>query len=370
MEVRSLFETLLRKWWLLVPIVVLGFGAALVVTVSQPRVYESATTLVLTPSGSVPKDFLSAVSTLTRQPEIAETYAQIANSQTIRQQAVTKLGLNVSQREDVELTSRLIPGTTVLQLSVRSTDPNLAQRYADVVRELLITYTQQLGVAFELRMLDPANSTDTPVAPNVPLNLGIGLIASLTLAVGAALATEILAPSARTAANVQMLDQESLAYSQPFYMLRLTQEMSRARRSHTPLVVALMNVAHGSVFDPITPRQRRQALRNIARLLEAHLRPEDSISRLDDGLFAVLLPDTSESDAVSMIDSIRRRIGEPAFGQVAGEAIHAQPAAGVASYAAESINAEELIERARSALKDAETVPIGKTQAFSTLRPA
>jgi diguanylate cyclase (GGDEF)-like protein len=348
----------------------LGFGASLVFTVSQPKVYESSTTLVLTPSGNLPDEFLNAVSALARQPEIAETYAQIANSQTMRSQAVDRLNLNAVQRGDVTLTSRLIPGTTVLQLTARSTDPELARHYADAIRELLIDFSPQLGEAFELRTLDAANVTNTPVAPNVPLNVGVGFLASLMLGIGAALASEILAPSARGAANIQMLDHESLAYSQPFYMLRLTQEMSRARRSRSALVVALVNVAHGSVFESITPRQRRQALRNMARLLESHLRPEDTIARLDDGLFAVLLPDTGEGDAISMIDSIRRRVAEPAFGQVGGEAIHAQPAAGVASYAGESINAEELLERARSALKDAETVPVGKTQAFSTLRPA
>jgi len=263
MEVRSLFETLLRKWWLVIPIVVLGFGASLVFTVSQPKVYESATTLVLAPSDEVPEDSLNTITTLARQPEIAETYAQIANSATIRSQAVEQLGLNAGQRTDVDLASRLIPGTTVLQLSVRSTDPELARRYADAVRELLIDYTSQLTIAFELRTLDPANATQTPVEPNVPLNVGIGFVASLVLAIGAALASEILAPSARATANVQMLDHESLAYSQPFYMLRVTQEMSRARRARTPLVVALVNVAHGSVFDSITPRSAWRRWRGV-----------------------------------------------------------------------------------------------------------
>ncbi|HEX6656335.1 MAG TPA: Wzz/FepE/Etk N-terminal domain-containing protein, partial [Candidatus Limnocylindria bacterium] len=68
MEVRSLFETLLRKWWLVIPIVVLGFGASLVFTVSQPKIYESSTTLVLTPSDQVPDDALNTITTLARQP--------------------------------------------------------------------------------------------------------------------------------------------------------------------------------------------------------------------------------------------------------------------------------------------------------------
>jgi diguanylate cyclase (GGDEF)-like protein len=369
MEVRSLLDILLRKWWLAVPIVLIGFGAAMVITLSQPRVYESSTSVIVTPSGTFADDLLSAITTVSRQPEIAETYAQIANSNTIRVRAVEQLGLDARQREDVKLDSHLVPGTTILELSVRSTNPQLAQTYADTVRELLTEYTASLGGIFELKTLDVANATQNPVAPNVPLNAAVGLFASLVLGIGAAFASELLAPAPRVPAGEEMLDRESLAYSSAFFMLRMRQEMSRSRRSKTPLVVGLINVAHGSVFDSATARQRGQALRSLRGLLEIHLRPEDILARLDSNVFALLLPDTKEDEAVPMVEAIRRRVALPALGQLGGQAIHAQPAAGLASYVDESITPEELVERARSALRDAESIPVGKTQAFSTLQP-
>lgn len=369
MEVRSLLGILLRKWWLIVPIFLIGFGSTLVFTFSQPRVYESTTTMIVTPSGAFADDVLSAVATLSRQPEIAETYAQIANSQTIRRDAIEALELNVQQRADVRLASRLVPGTNILEVSVRSTDPELAQGYADAIRDALVEYTGGLNNIFELQVLDVANIAQIPVEPNIPLNAAAGAIASLALAVGAGLASELLAPPARRRPEFEMLDQDSLAYSEPFFMLRLRQEMSRARRSGTTIVAALINVGRGSVFESATPRSRRDALRRLGGLLDSHLRTEDIVARVDNHVFAVLLPDTAETEAVPMIEALRHRVALPVVGEHAGEAIHAQPAAGLVQYAGESITAEELLDRARHALRDAEAIPVGATQTFSTLRP-
>jgi diguanylate cyclase (GGDEF)-like protein len=371
MELRSLLRILLRRWWLALPVAAIVFGSSLVFTFAQRPVYESTSTLLVTPSGSLGDDVLSALATISRQPEIAETYAQIATSRTIRVSAQTALDLTERQAGDVRLQTRLIPGTNVLELAVRSTDATLAQAYCDAVRQALVDYTGQLEGTFDLETLDEASSTQTPVEPNVPVNAALGAAVAVLLGLGLAFTAELLAPGPRSRPSVAMVDADSQAYSRPFFLLRLQQEMSRTRRSGAALSVALVNVNHGGVLSDTSPRAQRNVLRQLAGLLTAHVRAEDIVARIDTHVFGILLPDTSEAEAVTMIEAIRRRIAVPAVGlESGGDAIHVQPAAGIVEFSREGFSAEELLERARRALRDAETIPVGKTQSFSALRPA
>jgi diguanylate cyclase (GGDEF)-like protein len=368
LEVRSLLRILLRRWWIVLPVAGIVFGSALVYTFAQRPVYASSSTLLLTPSGAIEDDVLSALATISRQPEIAETYAQIANSRTIRVTAQEALNLNLQQANDVRLESRLIPGTIVLELSVRSTDPALAQAYCDAVRVALVDYAGQLQGTFDLETLDEASSTQNPVAPNVPINAAVGAGIAIILAVGLALTAELLTPTQRVRPSVEMVDAESQAYSRPFFLLRLQQEMSRTRRSGATLAVALINVNHGGVLFETSPRSQRDALRRLAGLLTGHVRTEDVVARVEAHTFAILLPDSTESEAVTMIEAVRRRIAVPAVGvESGGDVIHVQPAAGIVEYSKETVSAEDLLDRARRALADAESVPVGSTQAFSAL---
>jgi diguanylate cyclase (GGDEF)-like protein len=368
LEVRSLLRILLRRWWIVLPVAAITFGSVLVYTFAQRPVYASSSTLLLTPSGAIEDDVLSALATISRQPEIAETYAQIANSRTIRVTAQDALNLNEQQASDVRLESRLVPGTIVLELSVRSTDPALAQAYCDAVRVALIDYAGQLQGTFDLETLDEASATQNPVSPNVPINAAVGAGLAVLLALGLALTAELLTPRGRVAPSVEMVDGESQAYSRPFFLLRLQQEMSRTRRSGATLSVALMNVNHGGVLFETSPRSQRDALRRLAGLLTGHVRAEDVVARVDPHIFAILLPDTTEGEAVTMIEATRRRIAVPAVGvESGGEVIHVQPAAGIVQFSRETLSADELLDRARRALSDAESVPIGATQGFSTL---
>ena len=368
MEVRSLIRILLRRWWIVVPVAAITFGSVLVYTFAQRPVYESSSTLLVTPSGALEDDVLSALATISRQPEIAETYAQIANSRTIRVTAQESLDLNTQQSNDVRLESRLIPGTNVLELAVRSTDAALAQAYCDAVRVALVDYAGQLQGTFDLETLDEASATQNPVSPNIPINAAIGAAIAAILGLGLALTAELLTPGRQVAPSVEMVDPESQAYSRPFFLLRMQQEMSRTRRSGATLSIALMNVNHGGVLVETSPRSQRDALRRLAGLLTGHVRAEHVVARVEPHVFGILLPDTTEEEAVTMIEATRRRIAVPAVGvESGGDVIHVQPAAGIVQFNRETLSADDLLDRARRALSDAESVPVGATQGFSTL---
>ena len=368
MELRSLIRVLAEKWWLVVPAFVMTFGAAAVFTLSQRPVYQSNATFVVKVTSTTGQDVLSALGLLSRQTEIAETYAQAAESRAIRQTAIRELGLTAAQQNDVRLQSTLVAGSNLLQLSATSTDPKLAQAYTTAVGAALKVFADGLYPSFRLVALDTAGAPDRPVSPNVPLYLGLGLLVALLLAGGVGYVAAVVNPLPRPKTQIEMLDRESSAYSSAFFTLRLRQEMSRVRRTNSPSCIALINFNHSGVLDRADLRVRREALARLAGMLDAHLRIEDLSARLEDDTFALMLPDTNEADAMEMVEGLRGRLALPAIGSdPSGEALRATPAASVIEYHGEPMTVAELIDLARQTLRDAEAVPAGKTQSFSGL---
>lgn len=367
MEIRSLLRTMAEKWWLIVPTFLMVVGSASVWTVSQPKLYEADSRLFVEPSG-VGENILDQYTLLSRQSELSETYAQIATSPPIRRGAIEALDLNAQQQNDVRLESRLIPGTTLLSLSTRSTDPDLARDYTNAVALQLVDFVDGLDTPFTLEPLYEAGTPGSPVSPNIPLNLGLAIALGLGLSIGIGLIAELLSTRRPSVARLELLDEETSAYSAPYFRVRLRQEVSRAKRTGGSVAIALVNANHRGALDGHTPRTRVDALRQLAGLIDVHLRPEDLSARIDEDVFALLLPDTTEADAIGMVDGLRARMAMPALGiGEDGGPIRVQPAAGVVAYHGESVTDDDLVDHARRALQDAERVPIGKTQSFSAL---
>ena len=137
MEFRYFVKLLLSKWWLVIPTFVVVVAAAAIFTFIQAPVYQSSSTYVVKVEDEAASDVLSALALLSRQTEIAETYAQAGLSRTLRQQASDRLNLTDEQQHDIEVDSRLVPGTNLLSLSVRSTNPELAYAFNTALGEEL-----------------------------------------------------------------------------------------------------------------------------------------------------------------------------------------------------------------------------------------
>jgi len=365
-EFRSLLRMVLVRWWLVVPTFLITFGSVVVFTLGQTPIYQATATYIVTPATAFNNDVLTALGLLSRQSEISSTYAEVARSKTIKTQVDTALGLNGDQKRGIDLESRLIPGTNTLEITVRSPDPNLARDYTNGAGAALVTFTGDLYDAYELRPLDPAGTPDKPVLPNIPLNLGLGVGAGLALAISLAFGAQLLSAPPKLAAQVNIIDRQSGAYNETYFLLRLRQEMSRSRRSAAPVTIALVNANHHGALSSLSPDVQTEAHRRLTALLEGHLRTEDLVAHLGDGVFSFLLPDVPAAEAVEVVEGLRVRMAAPALDvDEAGQPVHANGAAGVVTYAGEELGYEEVLAHARMALNDAETSPSGKVVAVA-----
>jgi diguanylate cyclase (GGDEF)-like protein len=367
MELRSLLHILAARWWIVLPTLIITVGSAAVLALSQRPAYEAGTTLIVTPAAGVPDESLSALAVISRQTEITDTYAQIANSRLIARNAADQLGLTGDERRDVRVTSRLVPGTTLVAITGRASEPQLAADYANAISEALVAFVQERYDVFDLSLVDVASVPDDPVAPNVPLTLAIGVVAGIVLGVGLAIASAVVFRPLGSERLREIVDSETSSLNENFLVYRLRQEMSRTRRGSSPLALAVLNINHRGAMDDLPPRTRVEVLRRIATLIDGHVRPEDVVCRLDGFRFAILMPDTSDEQAVAMLQAMRARLAAPALATSNGAPVHANPAAGIVEYREGTMTDAQLMQQAMVALNAAEAGPIGRTESFSSV---
>ncbi len=124
----------------------------------------------------------------------------------------------------------------------------------------------------------------------------------------------------------------------------LPRELARARRSESPLAVAVVDLDHMSAFNMLRgEREGDRLVKETAARWRGELREVDSLARLEGVEFALILPSCGLGEAVDVVDRVRAATPR---GQTAS--------AGVARWDGEE-PAELLLARAQDALAAAKS---------------
>lgn len=138
-----------------------------------------------------------------------------------------------------------------------------------------------------------------------------------------------------------VIDAATGLFNERFFGATLEKRVSAARRGLRPLGLTLVEVVidlssgHPMPGDPAI----------VTEALVATLREADTLARLDDGRFAILLEDTPETGAIWTIERFRQRLGQSHPGHTVW--------AGLSCYPAHGFEQDELMSQARSALSAA-----------------
>lgn len=89
---------------------------------------------------------------------------------------------------------------------------------------------------------------------------------------------------------------------------QLPQAMARARRAHSPLSVAILDIDHFKAYnDTHGHLAGDEVLRACAKAWDSALRAEDTIARFGGEEFLVFLPDTAPEEAAEIVERLRER---------------------------------------------------------------
>jgi diguanylate cyclase (GGDEF)-like protein len=373
MELKTFFRTLIRKWWVILPAFLVAFTATIVFTFAQRPVYEATATFLVTPNASFESvnSFVTGLDVLSRRPEIATTYAEVAESRFIKDAAAQELGLSEAQVADLSVDSELRAGTNILKITVAGNAPAQVRDFTNVVGAHTVAYVRELIEVYELQPLDPATLPAAPIRPNRALNIALGGILGLALGAGLAFLADYLQAPLQEVASLSILDGETGAYTRRYLLQRLREEMSRAKRNSYPLSLALMNVDQLGTMGPSNAQVRSKALRGVALLLKQHLREEDILARYGDTVFAVLLPDMSAERAKEILERLQTRVAwTPLELHDSGVKLNLSGTVGIATYQLNGSGQDELLSRAARALQEAETAGYGQIHLVSEDEPS
>lgn len=362
MELRVYLQVLLKKWWIVIPVFLITFTSGVVFTYMKTPVYSATMTYVVVPSSSFGDvvSFASRLDMLGRREEIATTFAEIASSRSIKKVAVSSLSLESGRTYSVS--SRLLVGTNIVEITVQGPDPVIVRDMANAIGAAVEEYVQGLYEIFILLPLDEATTPPKPISPNKSLNISLAIVFGLVLGGGLAFLSEYLETPLSSVVEVNIIDDETGVYNKDYFLQRLGEEIVRARRNRYPLSVALMRVDNLRLLKGAnSAKVRTDILRQVAMLTNQYLREEDVVARLEDDTFALLLPDMTGENAKVLMEYLQTRIAWTPFqSSVDSAKLVLKSVIGITAYHHNGASRDELVARANRALQLAEVEEDGK----------
>lgn len=182
---REIFAILLDK--LAVIILVAVLGAAVAFTYTKFMVvptYKSSTQVYV--SNTTPTSDKINVGDLQSGTLMTKDYRVVVKSTPVLEQVKSNLKLNISTEELAAKISVEIPADTrILKISVVDTDPFTAKNIADSVREASKTQIMNVMGIEMVNTIEEGNLPENPIGPNMKLNVLIGFMLGLIIAVAA-----------------------------------------------------------------------------------------------------------------------------------------------------------------------------------------
>ena len=134
------YLAIVRKWWwLLLASTIVAAASGYLAVSRTPRIYEATTTVIvgqsLNKTDPTYQDF-------TIGQQLAQTYVNLVNRQSILQGAADALGLGFVPWSG-NISAAIVPGTQLVEIRVRDTAPERARALADEIAQQLILQTPE-----------------------------------------------------------------------------------------------------------------------------------------------------------------------------------------------------------------------------------
>ena len=199
------YLTMVRRWWwlLIAGAAIAGMAAFLVTRTITPAYQSSATLLVdLTqqPGTVVYNDILAS-------ERLSKTYRELITQRPVLQGVLADgefpdmTVVELRDKLDVSITR----DTQLLKISVRDEDPAEAARLANAVASTFVAQQDELSVTRPgtVSIVESAEAPDSPVSPNLRLNILLAVVVGFILAGGLALLLEYLDDTVKSPDDVK-----------------------------------------------------------------------------------------------------------------------------------------------------------------------
>jgi diguanylate cyclase (GGDEF)-like protein len=153
--------------------------------------------------------------------------------------------------------------------------------------------------------------------------------------------------------SLAITDSITKLYVHRYFQIRLEEEVARSRRYNSTISLLMCDIDHfKNVNDTYGHQQGDCILREVSNIIRKNVRNTDIPCRYGGEEFAVILPETTQSDAKIVAERIRRDIAKFDFPSVMPEQppIHCSISIGVAGFPLNADNKDQLIQKADASL--------------------
>ncbi|MEI6631393.1 MAG: diguanylate cyclase [bacterium] len=156
--------------------------------------------------------------------------------------------------------------------------------------------------------------------------------------------------------KLEIKDRLTGLYNESFIRNRLGEEIRRAITYQRPCAFVLLNIDDFSKVETnFGPAYAQEALKRIAYLIRDSVTEIDRVARTANNEFAIVLPERNKRQAKVTSDEIRKKV-ELSFSKEDGADKKLTVSGGVSENPLDGVTAEELVNRARDALRQAKSL--------------
>lgn len=256
MELSDYIRILRKSWLVIVITTLLGLAAAAGYSLTRTPLYESQSVVFVQSQAGTTVSELQQGSTFA-QARIT-TYVSLVREPVVMNPVITELKLDTSADQLATLVKSSNPlNSTLIEITVQNADPVLAADIANALGASLAAAVERIDTPagqdqspIKLTRVRDAVAAYTPVSPNVPLNLALGVLVGLALGVGIAVLRSVLDNRVRSPRDIEGLTERPIIGAIPF----------DPKAKDRPLIVQA---------DPLNPRSEAfRALRTNLQFLE------------------------------------------------------------------------------------------------------
>ncbi|MEV7398346.1 polysaccharide biosynthesis tyrosine autokinase [Aeromicrobium sp. NPDC092404] len=222
MDLRQFLSILRGRWKFIISTLVIGTIATVGLVLNLSPVYSSsARVFVSTPTNGQADPYAATVFAAQR----IASYADLATDPTVLQKVIDRLGLKMTREELAgEISADVVPQTLILQITAKAETPQLAQQIAaaeseeivDLVKEIEKPADTNLSAAIVARVTGKASFNASPVAPNVMLDIIVGILLSTFIGVAGAVLRDLLDTTVKTRQDVEHATGNAVMATLPF----------------------------------------------------------------------------------------------------------------------------------------------------------
>lgn len=153
--------------------------------------------------------------------------------------------------------------------------------------------------------------------------------------------------------SLAITDSITKLYVHRYFQFRLEEEVARSRRYNSTISLLMCDIDHfKNVNDTYGHQQGDCILREVSRIIRKNVRNTDIACRYGGEEFAIILPETTQSDAKIVAERIRRDVSKFDFPSImSGQPpVHCSISIGVAGFPLNADNKDQLIQKADAAL--------------------